>query len=80
MHTFFNPGSIAVIGASTRKGGSQIVENLLYGYKGGIYPVNPNHKEIRGLPCFPSLEDIPHEVDMSIIFVPAPAVPSVLES
>jgi len=80
MHTFFNPASIAVVGASTRKGGSQIVENLLHGYNGGIYPVNPNHEEIRGLPCFPSLEDISHEVDMAIIFVPAPAVPSVLES
>ena len=80
MDTFFHPSSIAVVGASNRKGGSQIVGNLLYGFKGPIYPINPKHKEIQGLPCFPSLEDIPHHVDMAIIFVPAPAIPSVLEA
>ena len=80
MDIFFNPASIAVIGASNRKGGYQIVKNLLYGYKGAIYPVNPNYTEIQGIPCFPSLEDITNRVDLAIIFVPAPAVPSVLKS
>jgi acyl-CoA synthetase (NDP forming) len=80
MDIFFNPSSIAVIGASNRKGGYQMVKNLLYGYNGAIYPVNPNYTEIQGIPCFPSLEDITNRVDMAIIFVPAPAVPSVLKS
>ena len=80
MNKFFNPTSIAVVGASTRRIGYQIIENLLYGYQGRIYPVNPNHSEIAGLPCFSSLEDIPSPVDLAIILVPAPATPSVLES
>ncbi len=80
MNLFFHPASIAVIGASNRKGGYQIIKNLLYGYDGAIYPVNPNYTEIQGIPCFPSLEDIPDQVDLAIIFVPAPAVPSVLEA
>jgi len=45
MKAFFNPASIAVVGASTRKIGNQIIKNLLYGYKGKIYPINPNHQE-----------------------------------
>jgi acetyltransferase len=80
MKAFFNPTSIAVVGASTRKIGNQIIKNLLYGYKGKIYPINPNHQEIEGLPCFSSLDDIPNPVDLAIILVPAPATPSVLEA
>jgi acyl-CoA synthetase (NDP forming) len=80
MDTFFHPGSIAVIGASNRNIGNYVVGNLLLGFGGGIYPVNPNYKEIEGLPCFPSLEDIPHPVDLAIVLVPASSVPSVLEA
>ncbi|MFC1821506.1 acetate--CoA ligase family protein [Thermodesulfobacteriota bacterium] len=80
MKLFFNPASVAVVGASTRKGGNQTIKNLLYGYDGAIYPVNPNHKEIEGLPCFPSLEAVPHHIDLAIILVPAPAVPGVMEA
>jgi acetyltransferase len=80
MKTFFNPTSIAVVGASTRKIGYQIIKNLLYGYKGKIYPVNPNYTEIEGIPCFSSLEDIPYPVDLAIILVPARVTPSVLEA
>jgi len=79
MDTFFHPASIAVVGASNHKGGYQIIRNLLYGYKGAIYPVNPRYKEIEGILCFPSIEDVPHAVDMAIILVPAVAVPSALE-
>ena len=80
MDAFFHPGSIAVIGASNRNIGNFVITNLLAGFKGRIYPVNPNYKEIEGLPCFPSLEDIPHPIDLAIILVPASSVPSVLEA
>ncbi|OPL12853.1 MAG: hypothetical protein AVO39_04090 [delta proteobacterium MLS_D] len=81
MKSFFLPSSIAVIGASDRDNslGSQMITNLLYGYRGNLYPVNPNYKEIRGLPCFPSVDAIPGIVDLAIIIVPAPAVPDALE-
>jgi acyl-CoA synthetase (NDP forming) len=80
MDTFFHPASVAVVGASMRKGGHNLITNLLFGYKGAIYPVNPNYNEIESLPCFPSIEGIPQPVDLAIIFVPAPAVPAVLEA
>ncbi|UCH22947.1 MAG: acetate--CoA ligase family protein [Deltaproteobacteria bacterium] len=80
MDTFFQPASIAVVGASDRREGNLVIKNLLYGYRGQIYPVNPNHRAIEGLPCYPSLEEIPTEVELAIILVPAPAVPSVLEA
>jgi len=82
MKTFFRPLSVAVIGASESEGslGGQIIANLLHGYKEPIYPVNPNYKEIKGLRCFPTVDDIPAPVEMAIIIVPAPAVPAVLEA
>jgi acyl-CoA synthetase (NDP forming) len=80
MKTFFRPTSIAVIGASSREDslGGQIINNLLYGYKEPIYPVNPNYKEIKGLACYPTVDAIPASVDMAIVIVPAPAVPGAL--
>ncbi len=80
MDKFFHPDSISVIGASKGKLGGQVLQNLLNGYRGSVYPVNPNYEEILGLPCFPSLESIPHKVDLAIVMVPAPLVPSVLEA
>src|SRR5512143_3730106 len=78
MDRFFRPSSVAVVGARNRRRGYQMIKNLLYGYKGAIYPVNPNYKAIDDIPCFSSIESIPHPVDMAIVLVPAPAVPSVL--
>jgi acetyltransferase len=80
MDAFFHPGSIAVVGANKTNLGYFVLMNLLNGFKGGIYPVNRNHEEIAGLPCFPSLEKIPHPVDLAIILVPAASVPSVIRA
>ena len=82
MKTFFDPASVAVIGASDRANslGAQMIVNLLYGYEGQIYPVNPNYDEIGGIRCYPSVEAIPDPVDLAIIIVPAPVVPGALEA
>jgi acetyltransferase len=82
MKTFFRPASVAVIGASSRKEslGGQIITNLLYGYQGKIFPINPHSKEIQGIRCFPTVEAVPDSVDLAIIIVPAPNVPEALES
>jgi acetyltransferase len=82
MKTFFQPESVAVIGASAREDslGGQIIINLLYGYQGKIYPINPNYDEIKGIRCFPTPEAVPGSIDMAIIIVPAPNVPEALES
>jgi acetyltransferase len=82
MKIFFRPASIAVIGASSRKEslGGQIIANLLYGYSGKIFPINPHNTEIQGIRCFPTVEAVTDSVDMAIIIVPAPNVPEALES
>jgi acyl-CoA synthetase (NDP forming) len=80
MDSFFNPGSIAFVGATKRNIGYFVIKNLLAGFRGPIYLVNPNYKEIEGLTCFPSLESIPHPIDLALVLVPAPSVPVVLEA
>ena len=81
MNFFFNPDGIAVIGATPNslKGGYAIFKNVLIGYKGNIYPVNPSYKEIEGMPCYPSVSAVPGHVDLAIVFVPAKLVPAVIE-
>jgi acetate---CoA ligase (ADP-forming) len=81
MNFFFNPDGIAVVGATpnTLKGGYAIFKNLLIGYKGSIYPVNPGYKEIEGVPCYPAVSAVPGHVDLAIVFVPAKFVPEVIE-
>ncbi len=79
---FFNPKSVAVIGATPTSGkiGNMIIENLFSeGYKGKVYFVNPNYKEILGMPCYPSVIDCPEAPDMVVIVVPANLVAGVLE-
>ena len=78
MDYFFNPRGVAVIGATPNplKGGNAILKNLLFGYRGGIYPVNPRYAEIDGLPCYPDVAAVPGPLDLAIVFVPAPLVPA----
>ncbi|WP_419661015.1 CoA-binding domain protein [Desulfosarcina variabilis str. Montpellier] len=77
-----NAGSVAVVGASKvpTKRGYQTIRTLLdEGYEGIIYPVNPKEKSIMGLHCFPSVSEIPEDVDVALIATPARTVPAVLE-
>ncbi len=80
MEFFFKPKGIALIGASSNqyKGGNSILKNLIKGYKGKIYPVNPAYPEIEGLKCYRSVTDVPDPVDLAIVFVPAKLVPGVI--
>ena len=80
MEFFFKPKGIAIIGASANpvKGGHYILKNAMRGYQGGIYPVNPGYEEIEGLPCFPTISEVPDPVDLAIIFVPGPGVPAIV--
>ncbi len=83
MHAFFNPGAVAVIGASKKPGkvGNVLVKNIVRsGYRGTVFPVNPKEEEIEGLRCYPSIEDVPGKVDLAVIAVPAPAVNAVAEA
>jgi acyl-CoA synthetase (NDP forming) len=69
----FNPGSIAFVGATEAKAkwGFIILNNLLSGgYDGRLYPVNPGHQSIMGFECYPSVRDIPDDVDLTVFTVP----------
>jgi len=76
------PRSVAVIGASAREDsvGRAVFANILFsGYKGIVYPVNPRVKSILGVRAYPTILDIPDEVDLAIIIVPNIAVKKVIE-
>jgi predicted CoA-binding protein/RimJ/RimL family protein N-acetyltransferase len=71
------PRSIAVVGASTKPGsiGNTLFRNLLHtGYGGALYPVNPTAQVVNSVRAYPSVLDIPDEVDLAFIVVPGPAV------
>ncbi|MDZ4159052.1 MAG: CoA-binding protein, partial [Anaerolineaceae bacterium] len=78
----FKPGSVAVVGASTQPGkiGYTVLKNLLESkFDGKIYPINPDAKEILGLPAYPTVGDVPGSIDAAAIIVPAKYVAQVVE-
>ena len=77
LNSFFNPKSVAIIGASSKPGklGSYVVRNIVsQGFKGKIYPINPDVNEVFGLKCYPSLAELPEVPDLSVILIPASQV------
>jgi acyl-CoA synthetase (NDP forming) len=81
MDFFFEPKGVAVVGATPEpySGGRYLLINLTLGYQGPVYPVNPKYDEILGLRCYPRVSGIDGPLDLALIFVPAQAVPQVLE-
>ncbi|WP_054814150.1 bifunctional acetate--CoA ligase family protein/GNAT family N-acetyltransferase [Nocardia arizonensis] len=76
------PRSIAVIGATPARGrvGGVMLANLLSGvFQGPVYPVNPNRRSVRGVFAYPTVREIPDEVDLAVVAVPASAIGSVLD-
>ena len=80
LDKFFNPRTIAVIGASHSKGkvGHDVFSNLLKEKK-KVYAVNPNAKSILGEPSYASVLDIKADIDLAVIAIPAKLVPKALE-
>lgn len=79
---FLAPRSIALVGCPsdlTRPGARPLVYLRKHGYPGHVYPVNPRHGEIGGLPAYPALDALPERPDIAWIGVPGPEVASVLE-
>ena len=86
LGAFFHPRSAAIVGATKKidKAGNVIFKNFAYNktrgvFKGEIYPVNPHEESILGFKCYPSLSEIPGEVELVVIVVPAKVVPAVME-
>jgi acyl-CoA synthetase (NDP forming) len=83
IEVLYQPRSIAVIGAKKRAFGfgAGLPRFLLeIGVsRERLYLVNPREREIEGLPVYPTVKDVPAEIDLAIVIVPAAAVPRVLE-
>jgi acetyltransferase len=83
IHTFLNPKSVAVIGASKSmlKGGNRIVNNLVSNnFDGKIFPINPKADgEIYGVDFKKNILDIEEDVDIAILYVPNRIIPNILE-
>ena len=83
LDAVFDPESIAVIGASDEPGsvGRTLLWNLVSNPFGGtIYPVNPNRDNALGIKAYPSIGDVPAEVDLALIATPARTVPGIVEA
>ena len=79
FRALFEASSVVIIGASDApvKWGFRILFNTLEGgYRGRLYGVNPKHPELLGVPCFPSVADLPEVPDLALIVIPPPAVPA----
>jgi acetyltransferase len=78
LDTLFYPKSVAVIGASQgpQKVGYALLNNLLrFGYQGKIYPINPRADEILGIKTYKSIFDVPDEIGLAVVSIPAAMVP-----
>ena len=81
LDRLFNPSSLAIVGASKdeTKGGGRFLKRLIDdGFKGKLYPVNPREAELMGLKNYHSVLDIPGEIDLAILTVPARVAPEVM--
>ena len=82
LKMFLKPESIAVIGASRdpTKVGHRIFKNLVdFGFQGGLYPINPKADKILGFKCYGNITEVPDNVDLAVIAVPARIVPMIAE-
>ena len=79
---FLCPRSIALVGASDKPGsiGALLLANLLAsGFTGPVYPVNPRHRVLQGVPAYPDLASCPQLPDLALVAVPAPLVAGVVD-
>ena len=74
---FLEPKSVAVVGASRRRGtiGGEVFHNLVHtGFQGPVYPVNATAEVVQSVPAWPSVSSLPREVELAVIVVPAAQV------
>lgn len=81
LKALLSPASIAIVGASgdpSKLGALPLQFLQKYGYRGRLYPVSPSYTELGGLPCYPSIGDVPEPVDLMVVAIPANRVPELL--
>ncbi len=77
----FRPSSVALFGASERRGsvGATVAANLLAGgFNGPIWFVNPKYEQVQGRPCYASVEALPGTPDLAVVAIPPQAVPGLI--
>ncbi|MDY6852038.1 MAG: acetate--CoA ligase family protein, partial [Thermodesulfobacteriota bacterium] len=82
LNKFFEPRSIAIIGASQKEQsiGGAILQNLTQaGFKGPVFPVNPTYGKLLDIKCHPSLSRIDEPVDLAVITTPIQTVPGIIQ-
>lgn len=82
LDAIFRPRSVAVIGASRRRGtiGAEVFHNLLAsGFPGPVYPINPAAKAVQSVRAFSSVTDVPDELDLAVVAVPQRLVLDVVD-
>ena len=83
VHNLLHPRSVALIGASTDpdKVGYAVLGNLLRAdFAGPVFPVNAEHRAVRGVRAYPSVLDIPDPVDLAVVAVPAAHMDEVMDA
>ena len=81
LDAIFKPRNVAVIGATEKEDsvGRTLLWNLIRNPFGGtVFPVNPKRSNILGIRAYPSIRDVPDQVDLAVIVTPAPTVPGVI--
>ncbi len=81
LKTLLEPKSVAIIGAGEREGslGRTLVANMIgAGYKGKLYPINPKYEKILGVKAYPSVMEVPGDIDLAVIATPAATVPALV--
>ncbi|MFC1944386.1 acetate--CoA ligase family protein [Chloroflexota bacterium] len=81
MKLFMEPRSVAAVGVTRSTGGYSfnILENLMvYGFEGKLYAVNPNAEKIMGATSYPSVKELPEDVDLAVIATPRSTIPGII--
>ncbi len=82
LDAIFAPRNVAVIGATEKEDsvGRTLLWNLISNPFGGtVFPVNPKRNNVMGIRAYPSISDVPEQVDLAVIVTPAPTVPDLIE-
>src|SRR6202042_977677 len=83
LRHLFEPGSVAVIGASRRTGtvGRAVLDNIRTGgYEGRLFAVNPHVGDVGGVRCVPTVAELPEAPDLAVVAVPPAGVIDVAEA
>ncbi|RME87612.1 MAG: hypothetical protein D6785_01770 [Planctomycetota bacterium] len=83
LQPLFSPKTVAIVGASRDKNsiGYSIVHNLVNSeFTGLVYPVNPKARAVHSIPCYPSLLEIPVDIDLAVVAVPRDNVLEVMKN